>query len=111
MSLLSGDAVRMKVENLPPGTQEADILLAITESDLETSVQAGENGGRRLRHTGVVRTLMNLGHLDTKKSASAYSADATLKLRPEWRRSNLKLVLFVQDRSTRRILGATALRL
>jgi hypothetical protein len=95
---------------VPPETQEADILLAITETELETSVQAGENGGRRLRHTGVVRSLMNLGHLDARRAATSYSADAKLKLRPDWRRENLRLVLFVQDRSSHKIVGAATLR-
>ncbi len=110
MSLLSAESLRLKVESLPPGTQEADILLAVTEAELESSVQRGENSGRQLRHTGVVRSLVSLGRLDTKK-AGAYSADIALKLRPEWRRENLKLVLFVQDRGSHRILGAATLRL
>ena len=105
----SGDALKLKVEDLPPGTQDADILLAITETDLVTSVQGGENGGRQLRHTGVVRSLVSVGRLDARK-AGAFSADAKLNLKPEWRRENLKLVLFVQDRSSRRILGAATLR-
>ena len=109
LSMLSTDTLRLKVDNLPAGTQTADMLLAITESGLETTVQSGENGGRQLRHTGVVRSIINLGRLDTKK-ASTYTADAKLKLAPDWRRDNLKLVLFVQDRSTRRILGAGTLR-
>jgi len=31
-------------------------------------------------------------------------------LRPDWNRANLKLVLFVQDRTTRRILGAASVK-
>lgn len=107
---LAGDMVKLKVEKLPAGTRSADIFLAITESDLESNVQSGENSGRQLRHTGVVRSLTSLGHLDMKKAA-AYSADAKLNLKSEWRRENLKLVLFVQDRGSRKILGAATLRL
>ena len=109
ISLASPDTLRLKVESLPPGTQEAEILLAVTESGIESNVAGGENNGRRLRHTGVVRSLVSLGRLNTGK-AGAYSADARLNLSPEWRRENLKLVLFVQDRTSRRILGAATLR-
>ena len=31
-------------------------------------------------------------------------------LNPDWNRANLKLVLFVSDRSTHRILGAATLK-
>jgi len=106
---VSGETLRLKVEKVPPPTRSADIFLAVTETDLESNVVNGENSGRQLRHAGVVRSLTTLGHLDMKKAA-AYSADAKLNLKPEWRRENVKLVLFVQDRSSRKILGAATLR-
>ncbi len=104
LSMLNGVA-HLKIEKLPEGTRNADMFLAVTETNLETTPVAGENGGRRLRHTGVVRSLTGIGHLDTRKAAS-YSADARVNLNPEWNPQNLKLVLFVQDRSTRKIIGA-----
>ena len=97
------------VRHLPPGTTTADLLLAITESNIENPVQKGENAGRRLRHAPVVRTLTKLGQLDAGKNG-AYTATAKLMLNPDWNRSNLKLVLFVSDRNTRRILGAATLK-
>ncbi|PYT19343.1 MAG: DUF1223 domain-containing protein [Acidobacteria bacterium] len=107
---VSPDILRFNVEHLPQGTHNADIVLAVTESNLESMVQRGENSGRRLSHTGVVRSLAYLGHLDSKKNG-AYSADAKLNLHPDWKRENLTLVLFVQDRASRKILGAATLRL
>jgi hypothetical protein len=50
-----------------------------------------------------------LGRLDASKDG-AYSADARLTLNPAWSRFNLKLVVFVQDPSNRRILGASSVR-
>ena len=79
-------------------------MLAVTEGNLETSVSGGENSGRKLRHTGVVRSLTSLGRLDARNDV--YSGNARLNLNPQWNRANLNLVLFVQDRVTRRILGA-----
>lgn len=109
MSMQSKDVVHLKVEHLPQGTRNADVFLVITETNLETQVGGGENGGRRLRHTGVVRSLSSVGHLDTKK-AGAFSADAKLNLHADWKIENVKLVLFVQDRSNRKIVGAATLR-
>jgi hypothetical protein len=108
MYLASDDVIHLNVEHLPPGVRDADMYLAITETALSTDVPRGENTGRRLRHTGVVRSLTTLGHIDAKKS-SGYSADARINLKPEWRRENLKLVLFVQDRASRKIVGAATL--
>ena len=104
------DSLSFVVRELPKGVQTADMLLAVTESGLETPVSGGENGGRRLRHSAVVRSLTRLGKLDSKKDG-AYTADARLNLRPQWNRQSLKLVLFVQDHASRRILGAAAVHL
>ena len=103
------DGAAYEVRSLPAATRTADIFFAIAESGVESSVSGGENGGHRLRHTGVVRSLHTLGTLDSKKGAS--SGEVRLNLRPQWTRRNLKLVLFVQDRDTRRILGASSVRL
>src|SRR5205814_1034923 len=86
---LSGETLKLKVEKVPD-TRSADIFLAVTETELESNVVNGENSGRQLRHTGVVRSLTTLGHLDMKKAA-AYSADAKLNLKPEWKRENIRL--------------------
>jgi hypothetical protein len=56
-----------------------------------------------------VRTLTTLGQLDTRKNG-AYSATARLMLNPNWNRANLRLVLFVEDHTSRRILGAATLK-
>jgi hypothetical protein len=105
----SSSAIHLHVEKLPKGVRNVDVFLAITESNLETSVERGENAGRRLRYIGVVRHLSSVGHFDTQKSAS-YDADARLNLKPEWRAENVKLVMLVQDRSTRKIIGAAEAR-
>jgi len=97
------------VSKLPPGSHDADILLGVTEDGLVTSVFGGENNGRQLRHAAVVRTLSSLGRLDPQRPGE-YSATAQLNLRPDWNRANLKLVLFVQDRVNRHILGAASVR-
>jgi len=106
----SDETVRMKIDNLPQATRSADIFLAITDTFLQTDVPNGENAGRHLLHTGVVRSLTNVAHLDAKK-ASAYAAEAKINLHPQWRTPNVKVVVFVQDRATRKIVGATSLHL
>ena len=105
----SGDRVAFKVNGLPKGVKSAEMLLAVTESGIATNVERGENRGHRLTHVGVVRSLTNLGRLDSKNGA--YTAEARLNLQPDWDRHNVKLVLLVQDRSSLRIVGAAWLKL
>ena len=109
IAMRSPEVAHLQVVNVPPGVRNVDLFLAITEANLETTPRAGENGGRVLRHTGVVRNLTSVGHFDTKKSAS-YSADAKISINPKWTRENVRLVWFAQDRSTRKIVGAASVR-
>jgi hypothetical protein len=105
----AGDTAAVTVQHLPPGSNGADILLGITESDLHTNISGGENRGRGAAHAAVVRSLTTLGRLEPKQSGG-YTANIKLNLNQRWNRQNTKLVLLVQDRTTRRILGATAAR-
>jgi len=109
ISMTSPQTVSFRVAKLPPGSHDADILLGVAESGLVTPVLGGENSGHQLRHAGVVRSLTSVGRLDPKRPGE-YTATAQLNLRADWNRSNLKLVLFVQDRTTRRILGAASVK-
>jgi hypothetical protein len=98
--------VSIKIAELPPAAKGCDVILAITETRLDTDVRSGENGGHKLRHTGVVRSLSTVGRFDAK--AGNFAGQAHYKLEPSWKRENLKLVVFVQDRSTKKIWGAAA---
>lgn len=83
----------------------AEVLLAVTETNLTSDVARGENTGRRISHTGVVRSLKIIGKLNPEASP-AFSADVPVKLDPHWRRENLRVVTFVQERRSRRVLAA-----
>jgi hypothetical protein len=110
LSRQPGDSVAFKVTGLAPEAKGADVVLAVTEGHLETSVARGENGGRKLRHTGVVRSLAVVGHVDSLKNG-AYASQARFHVDPSWKRENVKLVVFVQDHASRKILGAAAIGL
>ena len=87
---------------------EADVLLAVTESGLTTQVGAGENGGRTLNHDGVVRDLQVIGSL---QGNGAFSGTTPVDLKSGWRRGHLQAVVFVQGKTSRRIYGAGTLDL
>jgi hypothetical protein len=88
----------------------ADVWLAITEDDLESNVVRGENSGRRLRHTGVVRQMRIIGRVEPDQVAT-FTSDPDVTLRPEWKRGKLNAVVFIQEHRGMRILGAGALSL
>lgn len=100
----------VRVGVLPPVStgDTAEVLLAITEGDLSTSVPRGENAGRRLSHVGVVRRLSVIGSAAT---GEAFAAEPSVTLERDWRRENLRAVVFVQERASRRVLGAAAIKL
>lgn len=81
----------------------AEAWLALYENNLESQVRAGENGGKTLRHDYVVRRL--IGPL-------APGGEGRLALRQQialeagWKRADLGVVVFVQDKASGEILQA-----
>ena len=106
VSITGGDKLTVNVEQVP-GNADADVLLAITETNLRSEVRSGENSGRQLNHTGVVRRLTVLG----QTHEGSFSSQASAQLAPDWKRSNIQAVVFVQDRKTKQILGAATVKL
>jgi len=105
----TGDRLSVRVEDLPPVSpgDAAEVLLAITEDNLASNVVRGENAGRKLSHGAVVRKLTVLG----RAKADGFAADPVLSLDKAWKPPDLRAVVFVQERGSRRVLGAAALSL
>ena len=93
-----------------PKPRAADVYLAVTESDLESLVSRGENAGRRLRHAPVVRSFGIIGRIDPT-GANIGQITNTLRLPREWKRENLRAVVFVQEHDSLRITGAATAEL
>ena len=80
-----------------------DVLLAIAETGLASDVARGENAGRNVKHSAVVRKLSTIGKL---KSGEPFSAEPVVKLAKQWKPENLRAVVFVEDGASRKVLGA-----
>lgn len=85
----------------------AQIFFAITENMLHSDVKRGENAGRGLEHTGVVRQLVLLDK--PSESREEFSATVPVHAAREWNRANLRAVVFAQDRRSRQVLAAAAI--
>jgi hypothetical protein len=83
----------------------SNVYLAVTENNLTTFVQRGENAGHTVRHSALVRSFGVIGKVDPK-GASGGQLVSTLRLPREWKRENLRAVVFVQERESFRITGA-----
>jgi hypothetical protein len=90
-----------------PSSGNALVMLAITEDNLATQVFSGENGGRTLHHAAVVRELRQVGTL----SNGAIETTVPLKLEKDWKRSDLRAVVFVQQGPSGKIEGAASVAL
>lgn len=90
--------------------QDSNVYLAVTENGLSTFVRGGENRGRTLRHSAVVRSFGVIGRV-SPQGANGGQLVSTLRLPAEWKRENLRAVVFVQERGTLRITGASVIDL
>jgi hypothetical protein len=104
----AGKSIRAHVETetLPASLSqgEVDVYLAVAFRHAESSVSGGENAGRRLTHAGVVRTLVKIGSLQPGQS---FVQDVQAKLERGVDPGNLRLIAFIQEPGTARVLGAT----
>jgi hypothetical protein len=100
-------AIEVTLVAAPVGTplaSAAEIFLAVAEDGLVTQVRRGENGGRQLRHSAVVRSLTSVGSIPA--NLRPWSATTTLQLSSAWNVDRSRVVAFVQDPTSKRILGA-----
>ena len=98
----NADNLKIKISDVPTHTN-ATVFLAVTEDNLASNVRRGENSGRKLEHTSVVRDLRSLGMLTAEQKTS--NIETALQIQLNWKRENLKIVVFVQENASRKILG------
>ena len=98
-----------KLQGAQPG-DVAEVWLAITETALHSSVTGGENAGHDLHHAPVARWFHKAGATDPN-AAPSFVGESDVKRDSAWKRNNLRVVAFVQEKRSRHILGATVARL
>ena len=84
----------------------ADVFVVVAEQGLVSVVRHGENGGRTLVHGAVARSLVPLGDLSDRDRTFAGTVDVAVAR--NWNSQNLQIVGVIQERDSRRILGAGA---
>jgi len=99
------DVLRSHVETAAlPNGQKADVYAAIALNHAESHVSGGENTGRYISHTAVVRNIVKIGNLRENQS---FTKDIQLKFPANTNPSNARLVVFIQEPHQGKVLGAT----
>ena len=93
--------LRIAVPVAPAGEPIA-ILTAITQDGLNSDVARGENGGRRLHHVAVARTLERIGVLSREPRRIQHS----IRIGRDWGERGLKAVVWLQGLQSRQVYGA-----
>jgi hypothetical protein len=101
----TGDRLRIGVEGLPPHS-ESQVMVAVVEDDLVSKVERGENAGRTLSHTAVVRALREAARVPG--SVQNWTGEVVLPAELSGKRA--RVVAFVQDGRSRRVLAAGVLQ-
>ena len=74
-------------------------------ADLRPTCCVGENARRRLRHTAVARRLERVAPLPAVMPET-YDTRIRVALEPTWNRDQLRVVAFIQEAASRRVIGA-----
>jgi hypothetical protein len=104
-------SVRVRVQPQPSLNLvgRGDLTVALAQDRVVDDVARGENRGRRLAHSAVVRSLSTIA--STAESDGAVTANVTLSLLPSWPVPDMRVVAFLQEHDSRRILGAASVSL
>lgn len=106
-----GKEVTVSVANVAgtKGSGKVEVWLAVTEDGLVSDVKKGENAGKKLAHTGVVRSLQLLGAIEVGQAS--FTATAKPNLAFAWKKENLRAVAWLQAVGSHKVLGVADIKL
>jgi hypothetical protein len=88
----------------------AEVWLAVTEDGLQSSVSRGENAGHVLQHAATLRSLRKIGVAQENAASGSFSGDQLVKFNSHWNPDHLHVMVFVQEKKSREILGAASVK-
>jgi len=86
----------------------AEIWLAVAEDGLHSQVASGENAGHVLQHVATLRSLRKIGVADANGATASFTGDPVMKFNSRWNIEKLHVIVFVQKKKSREILGAAS---
>ncbi len=103
LRLVSPNKLVVAVDDATQGKQK--VLFAVTEDNLTTNVHGGENGGRVLTHSAVVRNFKTLGNTADGK----FETTIDLPAKSDWKKPDLRAIVMVQSPGSGQIVGAASI--
>jgi hypothetical protein len=101
--LLKDGRLKIKISDLPK-RGFTTVYLAIAEGNISTRNRTGEN----LKNVSVVRRLNGLRRISPEENS--FEMETAFQIDPDWKKENLKLVVFVQENSSRKIFGVNQIK-
>jgi hypothetical protein len=95
-------SLKINISDIPTH-EDSSVFMAVAENNLVSKVKRGENSGRVLEHISVVRELREIGKITS--SDTKFSSETALQIQSNWKKENVKIVVFVQENDSRKILG------
>ena len=92
-----------------PAHENATVFLAITEDNLASNRKSKLKSNEKAEHVSVVRELKSLGMLAAAQMN--LEIETAPQIAPTWKKDNLRLVVFVQENASRRILGVSRIKI
>jgi len=99
--------IRVSISSLPSPHAEAQVLLGMTEEGLATAVLRGENAGATVVHGPVLRSLEVIGQIGA--GDTSFVGAKSVAPPSAWKKDKLHVVVIVQAKEKREIIGAAAL--
>lgn len=100
---MDGDFLKVKISGIPKTDGRSTVYLAVAEDGLSG------NGRRNKPHYSVVRRLSSLGILEAGQED--FAGSKFLQFDGEWKKDNLRLVVFVQENGSRKVIGVGKIEL
>ena len=98
--------LKINISEIPPH-KDATVFLAIVEDNLISNIGNGENSGKKLEHNSVVHTLQAIGNINSQNNE--YKGEYPFEVQSNWKRQDLKMVVFLQENNSRKILGVVSI--
>jgi hypothetical protein len=99
--------VAVKVSAMPEGAVEPELLVAIAQDRAAIAVGRGENAGRTLEHAAIARSIKDVGAVPPAGVTARTEVQLPVAIGATGA-ATFTLVAFVQERTSRRVLGSAA---
>lgn len=105
--VLDGETIRVTVSELPQPRVDTEVLFALTEEGLSTSVPRGENAGVTVVHAPIARSMEKLGVLGANENK--FGAEKRLAPASGAKMNKKRAIVIVQSTKKKNIVGAASL--